>query len=66
MLKSPDKFMSFVNYYLIIQLVSNQSNMNVQKWVLDNLVKKQKSVNTNVATLKKKQQNNNNNRKTGT
>lgn len=49
MLKSPDKFMSFVNYYLIIQLVSNQSNKNVQKWVLDNLVKKQKSVNTNVA-----------------
>jgi hypothetical protein len=47
MLKSPDKFMSFVNYYLIIQLVSNKSNKNEQKCVL-----KAKSVNTNVATLK--------------
>jgi len=44
MLKSPDKFISFVNYYLIIQLVSNKSNKNEQsdKCVLDNLVKKQR------------------------
>jgi len=42
LLKSPDKFVSFVNYYLIIQLVSNKSNKNEQKCVLDNLVKTQK------------------------